>query len=345
MPAVKAEGYGHGAIECARALEAAGADWFGVALPEEGLALRDSGITRPILCLGGFWDGQEELIIARDLTPTVFRIEQLAQLSAAAEAAACVVDYHLKVDTGMGRLGVPYRDLEQFLKDLSGIKNVRMSGLMTHIASADDPAQKAFTEGQIALFEHALAAVRRSGHNPEWVHQANSATTVAYPRGRGNLVRIGGLMYGIWRDATSPEAASLDLRPVMSLRTQITLIKSFAAGSPIGYGSTYVTARESLIATLPIGYSDGLRRALSNKGQVIVRGELVPVVGRISMDLTTVDVTDVPGAKVGDEVIIFGNQGLASISAEEVACKCGTIAYEITCQVGDRVPRIYRPSR
>lgn len=341
MPAVKAEAYGHGSTECARALQTAGADWFGVALPEEGLVLRDSGITVPILCLGGFWDGQEEIIIAHDLTPTVFSLDHLVALDRVAGDAGRVACYHLKVDTGMGRLGVRYAELDSFLDAVAGFKNVKMDGLMTHLASADDPDQNDFTLRQISRFEVALKNVRSRGHNPFWVHQANSAGTAGYPVSRGNLVRIGGLLYGIWRDVTGIAAADLDLKPVMSLRSRITLIKRFPAGAPIGYGSTFVTKRESLIATLPIGYCDGLRRSLSNRGEVLVRGKRAGIVGRISMDLTTIDVTDIDGVCVGDEIVIFGTQGEETITTEDVARVCGTIAYEITCQLGDRVPRIY----
>ena len=339
MPALKADAYGHGAIECARALERAGAEWFGVALPEEGLKLREAGIATPILCLGGFWEGQEQSLIAGRLTPVVFRLDLLERLDRAARNAEARVDYHLKVDTGMGRLGVPLSELDNFLEGAAPFENVRLDGVMTHLASADsDPA---FTEKQIAAFNQAVEMVRARGHRPTWIHEANSAGAHAYPQSHGNLVRLGGVLYGLWRDVTSKSVAPLDWRPVMSLRTRITFLKSVAEGSPLGYGGTFVTKRESRIATLPIGYEDGLRRALSSRGQVIVRGHLAPIIGRVSMDLTLVDVTDIPEAAVGDDVVIIGKQAASQITADDLAAHIGTISYEVTCGISERVPRIY----
>jgi alanine racemase len=342
MAAVKSDAYGHGAVECAQALEKAGADWFGVALPEEGTALRDAGVTRPILSLGGFWEGQEDSLISHRLTPVVFRLDLLDRLSRTARASGAVADYHLKVDTGMGRLGVLYSELGSFLDGAARFENVRLDGVMTHLASADSPHHREFTERQISLFEGAVELVRARGFRPAWIHEANSAGTHSYPRSRGNLVRLGGVLYGLWRDVTDRSVEPLDWRPVMSLRTRIMLLKTVPAGNPLGYGGTFVTARESRIATLPIGYEDGLGRELSNRGKVIVRGELAPIVGRVSMDLTLVDVTGVSDAAVGDEVVIIGSQGPSLITAEEVAAQCGTISYDVTCRISDRVPRVYQ---
>jgi alanine racemase len=341
MPAVKADAYGHGATRCALALERAGAEWFGVALPEEGVKLRESGVTRPILCMGGFWEGQEELLLKHDLTPVIFRPDLLARLDRAASIAHRAADYHLKVDTGMGRLGVPDAALNDFLEQASRLKHVRLDGLMTHFASADEPDKVDFTDRQMSLFESAVERARGRGHNPTWIHQANSAATHARPRSRCNLVRLGGVIYGLWRDVTNPTVEPFDWRPVMSVRTRIGLLKTVEEGSPLGYGCTFVTRRESLIATLPIGYADGLRRALSSRGRVIVRGQLAPIVGRVSMDLTILDVTEIAGVAVGDEVVIIGRQGELSITAEDVAAQVGTISYEVTCGISDRVPRRY----
>src|SRR6185503_13857741 len=224
MPALKADAYGHGAIECARALERAGAEWFGVALPEEGLKLRGAGIATPILCLGGFWENQEKSLIVSGLTPVVFRLDLLDRLDRAARSAGARVAYHLKVDTGMGRLGVPLSELDDFLEGVARFENVRLDGVMTHLASAD--SDHAFTEKQIAAFEEAVEMVRARGHRPTWIHEANSAGAHAYPQSRGNLVRLGGVLYGLWRDVTSKSVAPLDWRPVMSLRTRITFLKS-----------------------------------------------------------------------------------------------------------------------
>lgn len=341
MAAVKADAYGHGAQRCARALEEAGVDWFGVALPEEGAALRQAAVTRPILCLGGFWEGQEAVIIELGLTPAVFRPDLLERLDRAARSRGEVVSYHLKVDTGMGRLGVPFGELEGFLDKARRFEHVKLDGVMTHFASADDPAQSAFTEQQMKRFAEAVARVRGRGFSPGFIHQANSAATRADPSTHGNLVRLGGVLYGVWRDATSPSVEPLDWRPVLSLHTRVGLLKSVPCGTPLGYGRTFVTSRPSLIATIPVGYEDGLSRSLSNRGKVIVRGQYAPIVGRISMDLTIVDVTAVEGVEAGDRVTIIGSQQPAHITAEDIAAELGTISYEITCRISDRVPRIY----
>ena len=344
MSAVKADAYGHGAVRCAKVLEAAGVDWFGVALPEEGVKLREAGITLPILCLGGFWEDQEDLLIASGMTPVVSRIDDLARLDTAAFAAGRVALYHLKVDTGMGRLGVSLGELNAFLDAANDLKNIRLDGIMTHLASADVPELVDFTANQLKLFNSAVAGVKERGHKPAWVHTANSAATLAFPNSRGNLVRLGGALYGVWRDVTDPAYGSMDLQPVMSVRSAIMLVKKYQAGARIGYGSTFTTQRESSIAIVPIGYSDGLQRSLSNCGALLVRGRLAPIVGRVSMDLTTIDVTDIPAVSVGDEVVVVGSQQGRSITAEALAARCGTISYEITCGLSDRVPRVYLSS-
>ncbi|HKY03539.1 MAG TPA: alanine racemase [Blastocatellia bacterium] len=341
MAAVKADAYGHGARMCAVALERAGADWFGVALPEEGVALRQAGVTRPILCLGGFWQGQEARIIDFGLTPTVFRLDLLERLDAAARERGQSVAYHLKVDTGMGRLGVPFSELEGFLDKAKEFEHASLDGVMTHFAAADDPDQTEFTKQQMALFARAVERVGERGFTPRFIHQANSAAAHAHPSARGNLVRLGGVIYGVWRDATNPAVEPLDWRPALALRTRVGLLKNVPEGTPLGYGRTFVTSRPSLIATIPIGYEDGLSRALSNRGRVIVGGRFAPIVGRISMDLTIVDVTDVEGVETGDLVTIIGNQDGLEITAEDVAAELGTISYEVTCRVSDRVPRVY----
>lgn len=345
MAAVKADAYGHGAVECARALEAAGVDWFGVALPEEGVALRLAGVTKPILCLAGFWNGQEESLITHRLTPVMFRSESLETLNREARSAGRKVNYHLKIDTGMGRLGVPFSALDNFLADLARFESLQLDGVMTHFASADDSEQSAFTEQQITLFESAIKAIQSRGHKPNWIHAASSAGALAYPRARGNLVRPGGVLYGLWRDVINSSCAPLDWRPVMSLRTTIAMIKTVKAGTPLGYGGTFVTARESRIATIAIGYEDGLRRELSNRGHVLVRGRRAPIVGRVSMDLTLVDVTEIERVAVDDEVVIIGAQDETEITAEDLAAQIGTISYELTCGISDRVPRVYLPAR
>src|SRR5215470_19034403 len=340
MAVVKADAYGHGAVECARALESIDADWFGVALVEEGIELRRTGITRPIFLLGGFWRGQAGDVIERDLTPAVYRLDQVEELNARAGALGRVVNFHLKVDTGMGRLGVRLDELAEFARALGRFQSVKLDGVMTHFAAADS-ATTDYTERQIALYDEAVEMLRGLGFDPSWRHLANSAGIHAYPQSHGNLARVGAAMYGLTRDELSPNLAPFDLRPVMSLRSRIVMLKTVPAGTPLGYGLTFTTARESRVATLPIGYADGLRRLHSNNGRVLTRGRLAPIVGRVSMDLTIIDVTDVPGAELGDEVILIGEQNGSKISAEDLAERIGTISYEIVTGISARVPRVY----
>ena len=341
LAAVKGDAYGHGAIRCAQVLEQAGVEWFGVALPEEGVALRQAGISKPILCLAGFWEGQETLLIENQLTPAAFRLETLESLDRAARLSGKQVAYHLKVDTGMGRLGVPSDNLGGFLEHAELFEHLRLDGVMAHFAAADDSNKRALTEEQFRRFDEAVGLLYRRGHSPAWVHQANSAVAHSFPSARGNMARLGGILYGLWRDVTDRGVPPLDWRPVMSVRTRIALVKTVPEGTSLGYGFTFTTQRQSRIATLPIGYEDGLRRALSNRGRVLVNGCIAPIVGRISMDLTLVDVTEIPSASAGDEVVVIGRDGAYSMTAEEVAELAGTISYEITSGISGRVPRVH----
>ncbi|MCS6805317.1 MAG: alanine racemase [Acidobacteriota bacterium] len=333
LAAVKADAYGHDAVLVARHLETLGCDWFGVALPEEGVALRQAGVTRPILCLGGFYQGQAPLLLDFKLTPDIYSEWAIEQLDAAARARDMVASYHLKVDTGMGRLGVPMDQLASFLDHLRRYSHVRMDGVLTHLASANEPRQDAFTRQQMERFEHALAMIRAAGHQPREIHAANSAAVFRHPQTWGTMVRPGGALYGLYSPA-------LVLKPVMSLHSQIILLKRVPAGSPLGYGGTFVTERPSQIATLPIGYQDGYMRAFSNTARVIIRGRYAPVVGRVSMDLTLIDVTDVPDVALGDEVVLMGQRDGLSVTAAELARKARTISYEITCGISRRVTRV-----
>jgi alanine racemase len=349
MAVVKADAYGHGAAECARALEAAGADWFGVALVEEGVALREAGITRPICCLSGFYPGQADAVIAHRLTPAIYQREAAEELDARARAAGQAVSVHLKVDTGMGRLGVAVSEVAELARLLQRLAFLRLDGLLTHFAEADAP-DAAYTDRQIAQYHEAWRALRELGCAPAYQHLANSAGIDAHPKARGNLARAGAAMYGLTRDvlAPAPEAGgserrsfALDVRPVMALYSRVSFLKTVPAGTALGYGRTFITARASRVATLPIGYADGLRRALSNQGRVIVRGCFAPIVGRVSMDLTLVDVTDARDVALGDEVVVIGERGGLRIAAEDLAAQCGTISYEIVCGISARVPRVY----
>jgi alanine racemase len=342
LAAVKANAYGHGAVECARRLEREGADWFGVALPEEGIELRSAAVTKPILCLGGFWPGQEGALLRERLTPVVYRLDMIGLLNRSARDAGLTADVHVKIDTGMGRLGVRADQLTDFCAELRRFQNIRVAGLMTHLAVADDDAKKDFTEGQLRKFDEAVAVFRQHGFSPVLIHAANSAATFARPRSGENMVRPGGTLYGFVGDVLPASVAKPRLRPVMSVHSRIILLKTVPRGEKLGYGATFETQRDSVIATLPIGYDDGYRRALSNKGRAIVRGQFVPVVGRVSMDLTLIDVTDVADAALEDEVVLLGGSGGLNIVAEDLGAAIGTISYEVTCGISNRVPRIYR---
>jgi alanine racemase len=343
MAVVKANAYGHGAVQCARRLAAEGADWFGVAAPEEGIELREAGIKKPILSLGGFWEGQAEQCLRFHLVPVVYRIDMAAAFDRAARDAGTIADVHVKIDTGMGRLGVRYHAAAEFADALRVFKNIRVDGLMTHFAAADDPDRDCFTKDQEARFKDAVDIFRARGFNTTYEDLGNSAGTFAHESSWGNMVRPGGVLYGLWRDILPLSVGEIPLRPVMSLHSRITLLKRVAKGETLGYGCTFEASRETLVATLPIGYHDGYMRALSNRSNVIVRGAYAPVIGRISMDITLVDVTDVNGVALHDQVTLLGEDGDLSITAEELAKTAGTLSYEITCGISERVTRVFVP--
>ena len=341
LAVVKADAYGHGAVPVSRALEAVGVRFFGVALVEEGLALRQAGVTSDILVLGGAYDGGWETMLEQRMVPVVFRPEHLASLDAAARVRGTTAPAHLKVDTGMGRLGVLPADVPAFLEAARGYRRVALEGLCSHFANAD-LADAALTAQQIARFRTALGQMRAAGFEPRWRHLSNSAGLLALPEARDgvemNLARPGLAMYGLqpapW--LRPPRV----LEPVLSWKTAVVHLKSVATGTPISYGSTWHAPRPSRIATLPVGYADGWSRLLSNRGTVLVRGRRAPIVGRVCMDLCMVDVTDVAGVEAGDEVVLIGRQGSEVQDAHQLAALEGTIPYDVLCAIGARVPRI-----
>ena len=344
MAVLKANAYGHGAVECAQRLSREGADWFGVALPEEGIQLRAAGIKEPILCLAGYWPGQAAACIQYQLTPVVYRLDMIEALNQAAANAGIVADVHVKVDTGMGRLGVRFDEMSEFIPGLAQFRNVRIDGIMTHLAAADDAACQPLTRDQIQRFDDVVTVFREHGYRPTHLHLANSAGIFGHRDSWGNLVRPGGVLYGLWRDVLPLTTSDPELLPVMSLHSRISLLKWVPPGETIGYGCTFEASRRSLIATLPVGYHDGYMRGLSNRGHVIVRGKYAPVVGRVSMDLTLIDVTDVPGVEIDDQTTLLGwnrNNPELKITAEDLARIVGTLSYEVTCGVGERVPRVF----
>jgi alanine racemase len=350
-PVLKADGYGHGAPAVARTLERAGAEGFCVALLEEAVELRDAGITAPILVMGGF-NGDSRAAYdesaTRDVIPVVYDLGQIEGLARSARAMGRPALAHLKVDTGMARLGVRMADLEKLAARLADHPEVKITGLMTHLACADaeeSQVEAGFTAEQVARFEEATKRLRRAGAIDDKTirHAANSAALL---RGDAifDAVRPGIALFGV-----SPArvlAGKAELRAAMRVRSEIVDIRTLEAGESVGYGALYRTTRTTRIATVPMGYADGLSRHLSNRGHVLVRGRRAPVVGAVSMDMSMIDVTDIPGTSLRDEVVVLGAQegvlGKDAITADEVAAHGGTIAWEVLTSISRRVPRFYR---
>ncbi len=341
MAVIKADAYGHCAVECAKTLESIGIDWFGVALPEEGLELRSADITKPILCLGSFWKEQVEMILQNELTPVIYQIKIAEQLNEYAKKLGIKAKAHIKIDTGMGRIGIRFDEVESFSDKLLEFQNIEFEGIMTHFASADNFDEQDFTNLQIARFEQAVEIFERKGFNFLYKDLANSPASLAFPQSYGDMVRLGGILFGLGDDVLPNWIEKPELKPVLSLRSKIAHIKHIKKGETLGYGRTFRAERDSIIATIPIGYQDGYRRALSNRGKVIINGSFAPVVGRISMDWTLVDVTDISNPKIGDDVILIGEQNQLKITAEDLAKLTDTISYEITCGINKRVARKY----
>lgn len=342
MAVVKADAYGHGAVTCARRLESEGVDWFGVAIPEEGVELRHAGIKSPILCLGSFWPGQEKLLFENNLTPVVYDPQIALVLDRFAAEHNSTLDIHVKIDTGMGRVGCRYEEVDQFAVALRQTGNLKVTGLLTHLASAENPDETAFTDLQIERFNTACDVFRAAGHEPNWFDLANSPGAIRHPNSRGNLVRLGGALYGLLEDILTKGTERPSLKPVLSLSSRIAHVKKVPSGETLGYGRTFTTTRDSLIALVPIGYADGYPRGLSNVGKAFVNGHIVPVVGRISMDWTLLDVTDADDVSTNDEVFLIGGENEHAIKAADLARELETIGYEITCGISPRVPRIFK---
>jgi alanine racemase len=345
MAVVKADAYGHDAVQCARRFESEGIDWFGVALPEEGLELRAAGIKTPILCLGGFWFGQENLLLDYNLTPVIYQMDKAKSYDGAAKKHGVIASTHIKIDTGMGRIGVRFDEVDKFSEELRNLNHLNVEGLMTHFAAADNLSENDFTNLQIKRFNECVAIFENKGFRPVYKDLANSPGAIVHENSREDMVRLGGILYGLGGDVLPKGVKKPELKAVMSVFTQVTHLKKVPKGETLGYSRTFRTRKDSLIATIPIGYEDGLPRILSNSGSVIVRGHFAPVVGRISMDWTIIDVSDIPNVKLEDEVVIIGEQNGLRISAEELAQKSETISYEITCGINRRVPKKYVGSK
>lgn len=338
LAVVKADGYGHGAAGAARAFLEAGAVGLGVSMVAEGVELRRAGITAPIVVLGGVFDGEEPVVVANDMAAAVWTLARARALGAAAKAAGTVAALHVKVNTGMTRLGVDVEEVRGFGAALRDEPHVRVDGIFSHFASADavDTAQ---AHAQRDRFRTAVDDLRAAGVEPRYVHFANSAAVLCKPDAHFNLVRPGLMLYGY---APAPHLAPVaSLQPAMRLRTRIAQVRKIPYGTPVGYGGTWVSSRPSIIATLPIGYADGLHRLASNRAQMLVGGRRVDLAGRVCMDHVMLDVTEVTAAAAGDPVVVFGTQGRETISANELAAWTDTITYEVLTSVGKRVPRVY----
>jgi alanine racemase len=339
MGVVKADAYGHGAIPVSLALEHLGVEYLGVAMSDEGVHLRRGGVKAPILLLGGVYQEDVDRIFRFHLTPVVFQMESMQLLNQSAEKRGKKVKVHLKVDTGMGRLGVSLCQWPGFLREIKRFPRIEVEGILSHYAVADE-TENPFTREQWEAFQRALSVAESMGIHSRYQHISNSAGLTAFSTWSGNMVRPGIILYGCH---PSPVLRMLiRLKPVMTLKTRIGLLKQVPSGQKISYGGTHITRRKSLIATLPIGYADGYSRKLSNQGEVLIRGRRAPVVGSVCMDYIMADVTDIRGVSQGDETVLMGRQGPEEITAEEIAEKIGSISYEVLCLVGKRVPRIYK---
>ncbi|HKW87602.1 MAG TPA: alanine racemase [Candidatus Acidoferrales bacterium] len=350
LAVVKANAYGLGAVEISKFLAREGVEAFGVTCSAEGIELRDAGIRRPILLITGFWPGEEERILRHNLTPTIARLEQLHLLERAVKkirgaGSRKKFAFHLKIDSGMNRLGISPVEIPKFLKLLVDCPHLELAGTFTHFASADD-FNSGQNEQQERVFASALAALRAGGVSPGVVHMANSGAISARPATWADMVRPGAILYGYHQsfeplNVRADIESKLLLQPCLSMRARIISIRDVAAGNGVGYGAKFQAQRPSRIAVIAAGYADGVVRCRSNRGSVLVHGRPAPIVGIVSMDLSMVDVTDVPGAVVGDIATIYGQDGDAAIHVNQVARQIGTVTSDLLCALGRRVPRFY----
>ena len=347
---VKGNGYGHGGPQVAKALEKFGCDWFGVASAGEGMELREAGVNKPILVLGGFWPGEENNLLHYNLAPAIHRCEQLAAFeSAAAKLRKKNVPIHLKMDTGMNRLGIAPQDIECFARQFAKCKHLKLDGVFTHFASSEvltnSPTGRQ-TAQQMERLNGAVERLRALRIDPGIIHFANSAAIAARPETWADMVRPGAILYGYHPGFDPMERrqefeSKLPLRPVMSLRARIINVRSVAAGEGVGYNASWVPKRPSRIAVIAAGYHDGVHRSLGNRGQFAIGGHFAPIIGIVSMDVTMLDVTDVPDVSVGDIATLYGEDGDRVYPANVIARSIGTVTSDLLSGVGPRVPRIY----
>ena len=351
MAVVKANGYGHGAIEVAQCALKNGAVALGVARIEEGIQIREAGIQAPVLIFGYTLPQQAADLLEYDLKPCVYAAAAARKLAGAAASRGKKIQAHLKVDTGMGRLGqLPqnfYTDnptaintaaLEEALT-IAGLEGLELEGIFTHFATADS-SDKSYAEKQLHLFKNYLRRLRQAGFSPPVRHAANSAALIDMPQSHFDMVRPGIAIYGLYPSA-EVQKNRVSLKPAMALKARIIHLKKVPAGFKVSYGSTYETRKPTTIATVPVGYADGLSRLLSSRGQMLVHGQRAPIIGRVCMDLTMLDVGSIENVQMGDEVVVFGRQGNEALTVDEMAALLDTINYEIVTGITARVPRVY----
>jgi len=334
MAVVKANAYGHGAVAVSRAAVEAGADYLAVANLKEALELREAGIVSPILILTESPTSVMDEIVQYDLTQTIYSFVEAKALSEEAAKRKVTAKVHVKIDTGMGRVGVAPSEALAFITKAASLPNLELEGVFTHFAKAEDHEDQ-FTKEQFKKFQQVIAKTTQIPMK----HSANSAAVVFHPETHLDMVRVGLMMYGLYPNGNSRRM--VDLKPALAFKSRITYLKKVPVGTPVSYGSTHIASSQTQIATIPVGYADGFSRSLSNRGQVVIRGKRYPVVGSVTMDLTMVDVGN-EKANVGEEVILIGEQNGQMISADEIAKLLDTISYEVVCGIGKRVPRIYK---
>jgi alanine racemase len=350
LSVVKGNGYGHGGPQVAKALEKAGSDWFGVASADEGMRIRESKVRTPILVLGGFWPGEEKNLVTHNLTPAIHRCEQLQSFNAAvARHQKKPATIHLKLDTGMNRLGISPKDIDCFARQLAKGKHLELGGVFTHLASSEvltDSVTGKQTCQQTQRFYEAVDRLRTLGIDPGILHIANSAAIAARPDTWADMVRPGAILYGYHPGFDPMERrhefeSALRLTPVMSFRTRIINIRSIAAGEAVGYNATWRAEKPSRVAVLAAGYGDGVHRSLGNRGSFAVRGHLAPIIGIVSMDVVMLDVSNIPDVEIGDVATLYGVDGDRVYPANVIARSLGTVSSDLLCAVSPRVPRFY----
>jgi alanine racemase len=342
LAVVKADAYGHGFMDIALELESMDVNAFGVAFLAEGIQLRKSGIDRPILVLGGLYPGQEKKCIGFNLSTTIFSPEQARLLNYVAGKMFRKAKVHVKIDTGMGRLGISHADAPQFFEKLKGMKNIELEGIISHFSAADDldVESRVFTDRQAEQFADVIKVAKGLELNPRYIHISNSAAAISREMRLCNLVRPGIALYGAL--PSEDFKGKMDLKPVMRLRSRIAMLKWVEPGTSISYARRYVAEEKTLVASVPVGYADGYSRALTNRGEALVRGRRARVIGTVCMDWIMLDVTGIPGVSLEDDVTLLGCDREGNcIHAEELAEKTGTIPYEVFCGISKRVPRVY----